>query len=55
MMTIVWILFALIAFLTIYFGWNTLDGSVQNCGSPGACEFQVDNVFYSLAIGIGTY
>ncbi|OQV12764.1 hypothetical protein BV898_12993 [Hypsibius exemplaris] len=50
MLTVVWILSALIAFVPIYSGWNTADGRVQNVGND-TCVFAVESVPYSLTIG----
>ncbi|OQV12765.1 putative Histamine H2 receptor [Hypsibius exemplaris] len=54
MLTVVWILSALIAFVPIYSGWNTADGRVQNVGND-TCVFAVESVPYSLTIGVGTF
>ena len=56
MLTAVWILSALIAFVPIYSGWNTSDGRVQNVEEDStSCSFLVENLAYSLTIGVGTF
>ncbi|OQV17393.1 Histamine H2 receptor [Hypsibius exemplaris] len=55
MLTIVWLMSAVIGFLPIYLGWNTEDGRVQNVDNPLICDFPVENLFYSFTIGVGTF
>ncbi|GAV03327.1 hypothetical protein RvY_13769 [Ramazzottius varieornatus] len=57
MLTAVWILSALIAFVPIYSGWNTSDGRVQNVDEASShnCVFLVETLPYSITIGIGTF
>lgn len=50
----VWVFSALVGFVPIHAGWNTVDGSVQNWAEPDKCVFQL-NVFYVLVIAGGTY
>ena len=54
MLAVVWILSVGIAFIPIFLGWNTSDGQVQNQNST-ECVFVVDNLTYSLTIGVGTF
>jgi hypothetical protein len=55
MLTIVWLLSAIIGFLPIYLGWNTSDGRIQNRDNPLSCDFPVETFVYSLTIGVGTF
>ena len=55
MLTIVWLMSAVIGFLPIYLGWNTDDGRIQNRDDPSICDFFVENLFYSFTIGVGTF
>ncbi|XP_055347006.1 histamine H2 receptor-like [Paramacrobiotus metropolitanus] len=55
MLTFVWLLSFVIAFVPIYFGWNTFSGVVQNRHNPIRCDFLVESLPYSLTIGVGTF
>jgi len=50
----VWVFSAVVGFVPIHAGWNTVDGSVQNWAEPDKCQFQLNSV-YVLVIAGGTY
>lgn len=50
----VWIFSAVVGFVPIHAGLNTIDGSVQNWAQPDRCEFKL-NIVYVLLIAGGTY
>jgi len=50
----VWVFSALVGFVPIHAGWNTVDGDVQNWAEPDKCEFKL-NIVYVLVIAGGTY
>ncbi len=50
----IWTFSAVIAYIPIHVGWNTMDGSIQNYDHPKACEFKL-NKGYALLVSIPTY
>ncbi|XP_055345618.1 histamine H2 receptor-like [Paramacrobiotus metropolitanus] len=55
LLALTWLLSALIAFVPIYSGWNTADGRLQNSADERQCLFTVDNPYYSVTLGVGTF
>ena len=51
----IWAVSALIGFVPIFAGWNTLTGKVQNHAAPHICAFENTNRQFVLSIGFGTF
>ncbi len=50
----IWVFSAVMAYIPIHVGWNTMDGSIQNYDNPRSCEFKL-NKPYVLFVSLATY
>ena len=50
----IWGFSAVMAYLPIHLGWNSMDGKIQNYDHPKACEFKL-NKGYVLFVSLATY
>ena len=50
----IWGFSAVMAYLPIHLGWNTMDGKIQNYDNPTSCLFNL-NKGYALFVSLATY